>query len=71
MKTDLDTDLTKFKKEVVTLLEDLTDDVKYLRKVQSQGILNFDGHHIKKAVRAVKFVGRKGGDALFHKGTGV
>lgn len=69
MKTDLDTDLTKFKKEVVTLLEDLTEDVKYLRKVQSQGILNFDGHHIKKAVRAVKSVGRKGGDALFHKGT--
>jgi WD40 repeat protein len=71
MKTELDTDLTKFKKEVVTLLEDLTDDVKYLRKVQSQGILSFDGHHIKKAVRAVKSVGRKGGDVIFHKGAGV
>lgn len=71
LKTDIDADLTKFKKEVVTLLQDLTDDVKYLRKAQSQGILNFDGHHIKKAVRAVKSVGRKGGEALFHNGTGA
>jgi Ion transport protein len=66
LKSDLDSDQTKFKQAVVTMLEELTEDVKYLRKIQSQSILNFDGHHIKSAVRAVKSVGRKGGAAMFH-----
>jgi Ion transport protein len=67
LKADLDVDINKFKSEVVSKLDDLVDDVKYLRKMQSQGIMNFDPkHNIVKAVRAVKSVGRKGSSALFN-----
>lgn len=62
IKTELDFDIAKFKKEVVSLLVDVADDVKYLRKAQFQGILKFDAkQNIAKAVRAVRSVGRKGG----------
>jgi Ion transport protein len=67
LKADIDEDINKFKSEVVSMLEDLVDDVKYLRKMQSQGIMNFDPkQNIVKAVRAVKSAGRKGSSALFN-----
>lgn len=67
LKTDLETDLGKFKKEVVSMLGDLADDVKHLRKAQSQGLLKFDAkQNVVKAVKAVKSVGRKSG-ALFKQ----
>jgi len=68
VKSDLESDIGKFKKEVVTMLEDLVDEVKILRKAQSQGLLHFDAkQNVVKAVKAVKSVGRKGG-ALFKSG---
>jgi hypothetical protein len=77
LKSDLDVDITKFKNEIVSMLEDLADDVKFLRKVQSSGIAYGAKQNLGKAVGgavktvggAVKSVGRKGG-ALF-KGSEV
>jgi hypothetical protein len=60
IKMEIDSELSRFKKEVVSLLESLTDDVKHLRKAQAQGI-KFDGKHV---VHAVQSVGRKGGALL-------
>jgi Ion transport protein len=66
-KADLDSDIAQFKKEVLSTLEDLAADVKFLRKAQSQGILSFDAkQNVAKAVRAVQSVGRKSG-ALFRR----
>lgn len=59
LKNDLNADIGTFKKEVVAMLGDLVEDVKYLRKAQSQGLLKLDGKNVKKAVKAVKSIGKK------------
>jgi WD40 repeat protein len=62
LKADLDSDIAKFKEEVVSLLENLADDVKHLRKAQSQSIIKFDPkQNMAKVVKAVRSVGRQGG----------
>lgn len=65
VKNDLNSDIDTFKKEVMSVLEDLMEDVKFLRKAQSESLLKFDGRNVKKAVRAVKSVGMKS-SALFR-----
>ena len=65
LKNDLNADISTFKKEVVSMLEDLVEDVKYLRKAQSEVLIKFDGSNVKKAVRAVRSVGKKSG-SLFR-----
>jgi len=65
VKNDLNSDIGTFKKEVVSMLEDLVDDVKYLRKAQSEGLLQLDGKRVKRVVKAVKSIGKKN-SALFR-----
>jgi hypothetical protein len=60
MKTELDVELLKFKKEVVSLLEDMHDDLKFLRRAQAQGI-KLDGRNVVKAVQTIQAVGQKVG----------
>lgn len=60
MKAELESELSKFKKDVLSVLEDLTDDMKHLRKVQEKGI-KLDGRNVVKAVQAVQAVGQKVG----------
>jgi WD40 repeat protein len=59
MKNDLDMELNKFKKEVLTMLEGIRDDIKVVRRVQ--GIKLPDGRNVVKAVQAVQAVGQKVG----------
>lgn len=61
LKADINAEMTKFKEELVAKLEDLTDDVKHVRKLQSEGILKFDAKQsVAKVVKAVQLIGRKG-----------
>jgi WD40 repeat protein len=60
MKNELDNELTKLKKDVLTILEGIRDDIKVVRR--AQGIKLPDGRRVVKAVQVVQAVGQKVGE---------
>jgi Polycystin cation channel len=54
MKLEFELEIQSFKRELLSVLEDLTDDVKEIKKVPSKGILKFDAK--QNAANAVKAV---------------
>jgi WD40 repeat protein len=60
MKEEFDSELSRFKKDVLSILEGMNDDVKYLRRAQAKGI-KLDGRNVVKAVQVVQAVGQKVG----------
>ena len=65
MKTELDLELLRFKKEVLSTLGDLSDDIKKIHSLQSEGGITFSGKNVAKAVKAVKSLQRKG-ESMFN-----
>jgi hypothetical protein len=64
VKADIDSELLGFKREIASLLEDLSNDIKGLHAIQSQGGITFSG---KKVAKAVKSIGQKGSSVLGSK----
>jgi hypothetical protein len=64
VKSELDDELRNFKKEVLAALSGVSDDLKRLHTLQSEGGITFSGKNVAKAVRAVKSIRRKGGALL-------
>jgi hypothetical protein len=64
VKSELDAELLKFKREVMATLADVSEDIKKLRTLQAEGGITFRGRRVEKAIRAVKSIHRKG-EALF------
>lgn len=60
MKMDLEKELASFKKEILSTLRSLSDDVKQIQRTQSQGGVTFNGRRVAGAVNAVKEIRRKG-----------
>jgi hypothetical protein len=67
VKADIDSELSGFKREIASLLEDLSNDIKELHAMQSQGGITFSGKNVAKAVKAVKSIGQKGSSVLGSK----
>lgn len=65
LKMDIDTEISSFRREVISLLEDISDDINTIRRLQSHDGVTFNGRNISKAVKAVKSIGRHGKNALF------
>lgn len=60
MKADIDAELATLRKEMLSSLENVAEDVRKIRRAQTQGGVTFSGKNVAKAVNAVKSIGRKG-----------
>jgi hypothetical protein len=60
LKMDLEKELASFKKEIISTLLTLSDDVKKIQRTQSEGGVTFNGKRVAGAVNAVKEIGKKG-----------
>jgi hypothetical protein len=45
---------------VVAILENLGEEIKQIKEIQSQGGVTFNGKHVARAVKMVKEIGRQG-----------
>jgi hypothetical protein len=64
VKAAIDSELSGFKREIASLLEDLSNDIKELHAMQSQGGIMFSGKNVAKAVKSI---GQKGSSVLGNK----
>jgi F0F1-type ATP synthase membrane subunit b/b' len=64
VKADIDSELSGFKTEIASLLENLSNDIKELHAMQSQGGITFSGKNVSKAVKSI---GHKGSSVLGSK----
>jgi len=69
-KTEMNNEILGFRKEVMSVLEDLSDDMKTLKELQSQGGITFSGKNVAKAVKAVKSIRRQGGTLFSNMSRG-
>jgi hypothetical protein len=60
VKDELDLQLQTFRREVATLLEGVSDEMKKIHTLQSEGGITFSGKNVAKAVKAVKSIHKKG-----------
>ena len=60
LKADMENNITVLRKEMVSLLQDVSRDLKEMRRVQKEGGVTFNGSNVAKAVRAVKSMGNSG-----------
>ena len=60
LKAKLNDDIGSFRREVVAILENLGEEIKQIREIQSQGGVTFNGKHVARAVKMVKQIGRQG-----------
>ena len=60
LKTDMDNNIIALRKEVVSMLQDVSRDLREMRRVQKEGGVTFNGSNVAKAVRAVKSMGNNG-----------
>jgi hypothetical protein len=60
LKMELKKELASFKKEIISTLRSLSNDVKQIQKTQSEGGVTFNGKRVVGAMNAVKEIGRKG-----------
>lgn len=58
LRGEINSDISAFRREIVSLLEDLSADIHEIKKSQGSGV--FSGKQMKKAVKAVKSIGKKG-----------
>jgi DNA repair exonuclease SbcCD ATPase subunit len=61
LRAEMNEDLSSFRREVVGMLENLSEEMRQIRSVQSQGGVTFNGKNVAKAVKMVKSIGKKGG----------
>jgi WD40 repeat protein len=66
LRDEVGGEVQNLKRELMSLLDDVSEDVKYLRKRHAEGGLSFNGKNVARAVKAVQSVGKKG-SALFGK----
>lgn len=66
-KTDIDTELSNLRSEVLSVLEDMAGDIRNIRRLQSHDGITLNGKNVAKAVKAVKTIGRRGQKAIFGK----
>ena len=59
MKNELYSELASFRKETLELLENLSSEIKELKKAQSRGGITLNGRNVVSAVKAVKSIGQK------------
>jgi Ion transport protein len=64
VKNELDVEIKKFRRDVLAALTDVSEDLKRLHTLHSEGGITFSGKNVAKAVRAVKSIRRKGGAVL-------
>ena len=64
VKSELDVEIKKFRKDVLAALTDVSEDLKRLHTLHAEGGITFSGKNVAKAVRAVKSIRRKGGAVL-------
>ena len=64
-KMEMEAEMASFRKEVVSLLEDMATDVRDIRRLQSHDGITLNGKNVAKAVKAVKSIGRRGQKAVF------
>jgi WD40 repeat protein len=60
LRSELNNDIGSFRREVVGILENLAQEVRQIKEIQSQGGVTFNGKHVARAVRMVKQIGKKG-----------
>jgi Ion transport protein len=60
LRAELNDDIGLFRREVVSILESLIEEVRQMKEIQSQGSVTFNGRHVARAVRMVKQIGKKG-----------
>jgi len=64
LKEEVEGEIQSFRKEMISLLGQLSTDIKVLKKRQAEGGITFSGRNVAKAVQAVKSVQEQGA-ALF------
>jgi hypothetical protein len=57
-KASIDNDIAALRREIVGMLQDVSNDMKEIRRVQKEGGVTFNGSNVAKAVRAVKSIGK-------------
>ena len=67
LKTDVESELGSFRKEVLGVLENIQDEVKELKRHQKQGGITFSGKRVKNVVMAVQSIGKR--RSLFARDT--
>jgi WD40 repeat protein len=60
LRAELNDDIGSFRREVVSMLENLSEELKQIKEVQSQGGVTFNGKNVARAVKMVKQIGNKG-----------
>lgn len=65
VREELSHEMASFRREVTSMLRDLGDEVRTIRKNHAQGGITLSGKNVVNAVKAVKSIGRQGKDALF------
>jgi F0F1-type ATP synthase membrane subunit b/b' len=61
LRAEINEDLGSFRREVVGMLENLSEEMRQIRNLQSQGGVTFNGKNVRKAVKMAKSIGKKGG----------
>lgn len=64
-RMEMEAEMTSFRKQVVSLLEDMAGDLRDIRRQQSHDGMILNGRNVAKAVKAVKSIGRRGQKAVF------
>lgn len=64
LKTDFERDLAVFRSEILSVLADLAEDIKAMKKVQATGVVTTAA---RGAVKAVRDIGKKG-TSIFKSG---
>ena len=60
LKQDFERDLSSFRNEIRSMLQDISEDMKTIQKNQAEGGVTFSGKRVAGAVKAVKEIRRKG-----------
>jgi hypothetical protein len=60
MRSELNSSIAALQKQMTSMLEDLSDEILDMKKIQSQGGVTFNGKNVAKAVKVVKSIGKKG-----------
>eukprot|EP00977_Amphora_coffeiformis_P009222 scaffold2102_cov161-Amphora_coffeaeformis.AAC.6 len=67
LKTDVESELVSFRKEVLNVLESIQEEVKQLKQHQKHGGITFSGKGVKNVVKAVQSIGKR--RSLFARDT--
>jgi ElaB/YqjD/DUF883 family membrane-anchored ribosome-binding protein len=60
LRSDFEKELSTFRKDILSVLQDLSDDVKAIQRAQADGGVTFSGKRVAGAVKAVKEIRRRG-----------